>query len=260
MKILKTTDVGGFPFVLDDIRFIYSGLLEAYRAVVSPYLTPQDVVILSGCEQTISGGSLTLSDGWIFYAGEIYNTIGGSWPHDPLKSVHYEVTVGYTPAGLKTFQNGQQYNTYENRFLHPVYTDTPPVNSFPRPMRTVISAIYEKMQSYTVGPINVSHQAIPSWELYPGTYDVVAYKDFSGVVHLSGSFWFEDPSPDHFLFQLPIDFRPSSQRILTAATVQAGVRLVVITIDPNGDVKYIDALPSAQYNNVISFDGIAYVR
>lgn len=125
MNKLINTDNGGYPFVLDDLRFQDDAVREAFkgslRSVARPTLTNDGFLF----DDLDTPTSISSSDSWIFpetycyLNGEIYlipETILNSSPTTAKKYVletNYSYT-GTTP-GLKTFQDGNTHETYQIR-------------------------------------------------------------------------------------------------------------------------------------------------
>lgn len=138
MKKLKTDYDGGFPFVLDDIRYQAEGIYEALKAICKSMLPEgSGSVILTGCEITNpSTNHYHISAGYIYLViegyGEIYeveahevNTTGG------LAALQWCNVQTWDSAGLKTFFDSQSHNCYEIQRAHVIEDNDPtypPVN------------------------------------------------------------------------------------------------------------------------------------
>lgn len=117
MNNLKTTDLGGLPFKLDDLRFIHASVLDAFKGVMSTYgVSNSQAVILSGCTKTTASGTTSIAQGYISIGGEICFVPAHSYPNPSVGQVEYwDIDVSYDPAGLKQFQNTTPHDTYEVR-------------------------------------------------------------------------------------------------------------------------------------------------
>ncbi len=117
MNNLKTTDTGGFPFRLDDIRF----LNDAYRIAFADIITgivKQRLAIIHGCDVTYMGLFHRVEEGAIAYAGEVWHVdehdvlwAAETFPEAPVW-VMYEQ---FDALGNKIFKDGTQHNTYAVR-------------------------------------------------------------------------------------------------------------------------------------------------
>lgn len=115
MNQLITTNNGGFPFVLNDLRFDQQAVRDAFVGLLSAYgITTADSFILSGCESFVGGGGVYLP-GWIFLAGEILKFDGAPITSSPGSVAVWDVDVSYDAAGDKRMENGTTVQTYQVR-------------------------------------------------------------------------------------------------------------------------------------------------
>ncbi|MDT8413219.1 MAG: tail fiber protein [Vicingaceae bacterium] len=117
MNRFKTTDTGGIPIELDDLRYIEGNYIEGFKALLSMYgILATDAIILSGVVRSIVGGNAQYTEGYISFGGEVYHCPAQSLPALGVgESEYLIVDITYDPAGLKVFQNTQSNNTYELR-------------------------------------------------------------------------------------------------------------------------------------------------
>lgn len=117
MDKLQTNIVGGFPFNLDDLRFQD----DAYRlafADVCKTLVGVGPIILFGCETAQYSNYISVSEGAIFFQGEVWHV----YPHNfsivtPMPDFPYWnfVNVNGGAAGYKTFEDGQAHWVHKVR-------------------------------------------------------------------------------------------------------------------------------------------------
>lgn len=117
MNKLKTTDVGGFPYVLDDIRFELDAVRKAFYGILTTWgINNEDSFILRGCVTSI-GANISITEGYVSILGEVYfvpaHSISLTVPSG--QEAAFVVVSGFDPAGLKTFDSGGTFNTYELR-------------------------------------------------------------------------------------------------------------------------------------------------
>lgn len=209
MKRFFTENNGGLPFVLDDLRWIESGNIEALKALITPYLAPgQTQLILSGCEVTEDSGDLVVSEGYIYIDGEIYHCPVSSVLDEGLDHQFFSVEVLIDPAGDKVFQTTNTFSTYHNRVAVLSQDDDLPAGSVDiSEVKTLQQRVYEMMGLVPVIP----------WTDLPGaSYDYPTdegraqyMRDKNGVVYFRGIWSHEDPSSAPTLGTLPVECRPS---------------------------------------------------
>ena len=69
-----TTDLGGLPFELDDLRFLEQAEADSVEGILSGFNSPVSIpnsYILSGATVTDAGATLDVVAGWIAYNGEV---------------------------------------------------------------------------------------------------------------------------------------------------------------------------------------------
>lgn len=117
MNRLKTTDNGGFPLELDDLRWQEEAVRDAFKGLTS--FLERDNIILSGV--VISGmgtANTTWTEGYVLINGEVCKVDASATPLNTVNQVfstYIEVVVEYDPNGLETFENNVAYDTYEKR-------------------------------------------------------------------------------------------------------------------------------------------------
>ena len=120
MKKLITTNEGGFPLVLDDLRWMTSGIYESLKAVCRALIpTGETGLILEGCELIDNGNNnYVLSEGYVYFKTSTYEEICRVdaqqltliSPYTTPALMPYPITDS---AGAKVFYNGTTYNTYQ---------------------------------------------------------------------------------------------------------------------------------------------------
>ena len=118
MNKLITTDTGGFPYVLDDIRWeqdAYRGSFEALAKMIRESGTSDS--ILWGCEVTDNTTTFDVAAGAVIIDGEIHQVAAVTGLTKAASQTLYIAasTASYDAAGLKTFQDAATHNTYNIR-------------------------------------------------------------------------------------------------------------------------------------------------
>jgi hypothetical protein len=115
MNKLITTNLGGYPFVLNDLRWIDDAVRDAFKAIFSAY---DERFIISGCELTYNPISQTYSctEGYIYLNGEILHCAAGDAEHDgEVNIAGWDIEVIWDINGSKTFKNAEVHNTWQIR-------------------------------------------------------------------------------------------------------------------------------------------------
>lgn len=117
MNNLKTTQVGGQPIVLDDLRFIHEATTQAFKGVMSSYgIAAADGIILSGVIRSIVGPDVEYTEGYVSLGGEVLYFPAQTYPIPVTPENEYlTIDVSYAPEGLKVFENTTSKDTYEVR-------------------------------------------------------------------------------------------------------------------------------------------------
>lgn len=125
LQRLITTNNGGFPLVLDDIRWLEGGIYYAIRQfaddVKSGTGSGLNGAIVSGCASAVvNPTTIDVSAGLVLINNVLYFHPGGSFNPTTIpggSSVYLTPTSpqAFNSAGLKQFQNGANVNTYEER-------------------------------------------------------------------------------------------------------------------------------------------------
>ncbi|MCZ2393065.1 MAG: hypothetical protein LC105_04300 [Chitinophagales bacterium] len=161
MKKLITDNAGGFPFVLDDLRWIESGNQEIFKALITPYLPYSDIsnaIIVSGLKvESLFGYLMGCEEGYVYWGGEVFYCPGfdfGTFPNAEYwggrMCMRVKENFDESEAGNKVFQiGGEPVPVYTNRTVELIYVagglPLPP-NTEWLPSLSVTDAIYENMR------------------------------------------------------------------------------------------------------------------
>ena len=119
MDQLVTTNVGGFPLILNDVRWflgqIASGNHGVYQAFNNLLRGYGDNFIVQGCVEGGSPGAVTLTEGWVMLGGELLK-VDAQAAFDEATDNTFIKQSTFNTLGNKDFQNGSNVDTYqENR-------------------------------------------------------------------------------------------------------------------------------------------------
>lgn len=175
MNKLKVVQVGGFPVKLDDFAWLANGVIDAIKGLTSSYgVAYEDVVILSGCKKTASGGTTTIAEGYIIWEGEVYFVPEHSFTSPTaLQKIYWQKETSYDASGLKTFQDSTTHDTYEvnvaSCYVHSVDLSLVEYRS----AKTIYEVINANIDGFPVGGICMwsgDVDDIPvGWSLCDGT-------------------------------------------------------------------------------------------
>lgn len=231
MNNLKTTALGGFPFQLDDLRWINDGIREAFRGLIDLYgVSATNTFILSGCE--VSG--TTVNPGFVAFGGEIMYYPGGSIAGYTIP--YWDVNVTYDGAGTKVFSDASTHETYEVR--RAVLSNAPSIGAVPAGYTTLSSTkrLTELQRlSLRIGEwVNISSAGTDL-----GAQQGRAFLDLDGFVRMKGQSIFEDDAAtaSRLIGILPSGYRPVEAVVFNAAVFAGSLRVLKGSIATNGEIR-----------------------
>ncbi len=246
MKKLITNINGGFPFVLDDIRWMDEGHIERFKAILDAFgLTGQDFII-SGCQVTSTSTDYQISDGYVYINGDIRKVVSHTIQKiPPAGNGHFWTTYeNYDPSGNKTFEDGSTHDTYKNLFAKVIIqpNNIGGLDLFdPNLIDRVSNYVKGQLSSTLEAPREVGSPGQPpfifGWQHQPGFEKVSFYKDFQATVILQGKA-FRNFGTNNTIFILPAGYRPANTRLFTTTgeTIFGTQVLIRITISSTGSV------------------------
>lgn len=107
MRAIDFTHPGGFPLTQDELDYLQQAYTECINALGSLGGHPTTPAIISGVVKTISGGTTTVTSGWMFHNGTMIRFNGGSVT--PTGSDIVTVRIDTTTTNL----------TYNDGLIHP---------------------------------------------------------------------------------------------------------------------------------------------
>lgn len=246
MKTLNPNFLGGFRIRSNDWIFVQSGISEAIAAPLKSF--SEDIFILSGCERSVTGGTVTISAGYVSYNGEVCEVPAHTYAEPVGAEVeHWEKYVVYDPAGTKVFQNLTTHETYEVYRARVVKASSLPGGAQEySDTLTYHQLITDSIVRDTWHIFDT--QTVPPSGFFPGTYNLSYYKDIDGFIHLKGQQYFEDLSGaiDEAFATLPVGARPPSTvwftvcGIKNTSTGEIGVNMGTIGTDGVMKMKTMD--------------------
>jgi hypothetical protein len=224
MNTIITTDTGGFPFMLDDIRFLDIANREAFSdAMRSMYggIPGTDIgVILYGADP----GAGTATEGAIFYNNEIWHMDAHSFSYTSNANVRACFTVAYAASGSRIFHNGNPHQVHQIRKVVYANYDDIPESSIKELSFNQLRSINSNL--IYINPINYSG----TWIMRPGHNALITKVGRLVIGNIGfadddldtiGNFWDEVGS-------IPVNYRPLSR--ITGTSF----------VENNQDVLYAD--------------------
>lgn len=111
-----TTDLGGLPLKLNDLRFQD----QAYRLALNDILKSiigDDSAVIYGCVITPSGSNTySVDEGAIYFQNELWHVYQHTFAWQVGEIPQWHFITEFDAEGSKTFYNGQQFQTYQRRY------------------------------------------------------------------------------------------------------------------------------------------------
>lgn len=252
MNKLITTDTGGFPYVLDDIRWEQ----DAYRTALLDFSSAvrnsaSADCVLWGCIVTDNTTTYDVSAGAVIINGEIYHvTATTGVTKVALKRLAIQASTGtYDASGLKTFQDAVTHNTYEIRKANVVMEsvlgeiELSTMGAASIPLKPDYFALN---YSGDVNEITLGNTAIDTTGSYYATNSIVAaaepvkYWKRGNMIEIKGGFS-QNPATSvttrYKVGSLPSGYRPASPALVNGFAVNnAGKEWCLFEIEAGGDI------------------------
>jgi len=262
MNTLKTTDNGGFPLTLNDFRWIDNGIREAFKGLMSGYgVTDSEAVIISGCERTVTSGTVSIAAGFISISGEICIVPAHTYPEPSVGQFEYwDLYTYFDSEGYKVFQSTLDFNTYQGRAAKVTVASSIPAGYTEyADTKNIFQITRIKINTDSWHNLVDTTNGIDTWS-------IEFKKDSSEFVHLRGFRYEEDPVDglqDLLIATLPVGYRPEVEKefILGQKTGSGGdidnISGVILT---NGEIRFRSVEPAAAYlidfSQITPFEGV----
>jgi len=232
---------GGMALHGDDFRFIDAANRDAFKGILFEFLKPYDGnVVLGGCDFSVSGNVITITEGYIAIDYEVCYFPGGNFnvpPGNPATGV-YSLDTTFDPAGSEVFANATTQDTYQIRRAK--FTVATTSGSFlDAPGVRLSSAIYAALSGFIASTQSFVMQS--SWAKATGLNAPFLYKQ-NRFVSLVGDFTpgtiVENAAT--LITVLPAAFRPvkNVRTIVAAQTSVPSIKYgnILIEVFTNGQV------------------------
>lgn len=124
MDKLITTNNGGMPFDLDDLRWIETSLFDTLKSI-GDMINHSGLTIfkVTGANTTDVGSVINVSAGIVFANGEFYKVAAHSLTKLVVSGSYYwKEVITYDPTGTETFENSSSIETYQIRKMELTHT------------------------------------------------------------------------------------------------------------------------------------------
>lgn len=257
MNKLITTNNGGFPFHLDDVRFLDDAYRDSINAILSQHSdgSAASSFIVSGIAISISGTVITASAGWIYISGELLYFPGGTLDHGSFLNIYFGLEV--VDGESRVFEDGSSNNVHQTRQAK-MYAQAVPSSGWYEVaannlsnIRRLNNLVAQSLEAEQEGLRVVGTSGQPA---YGGTASSTGsgaiqplcfHKDSFGHVHVQG--YFRNTGQWSVIFTLPVGYRPSNSIYISlrrANGISGNSDMGYLEVKSNGEV--VAGMP---YNN-----------
>lgn len=211
---------GGMPFQGEDIDWMQDAMLEGIKGISYPFVKKYSGnCILSGCDISYSGGSATITEGYVMIDFEVCYCAAQTVAVTSLAASSLKVSSSYDPEGLEVFADNVSRDTYEVRIA--VISDG--LNSGAEIILENPPRIYAE---YDLTPYLQGN-----WVAQ--TTDIVAIR-LGNQIQFKGSVYLGDTNTP--VFTLPTFLRPSQNAYYILPGVEFSVSSIITKVGSDGSV------------------------
>lgn len=248
MKKLITNINGGMPDLLDNIRWMEAGMVEAIESICKGLAMGHNSYKVFGAEVTRNGTSVSVGKGVIYHNGEIFNVEPASFTA-PVENVLYWGRVNsYHPSGNLIFQNGQQHDVYLERRMVLKHASQSPIDA--EIIENHLISLKEALEDYAIDSGNLTIHS-PNFQ-WADDWDYPRWnRKADGTVFMTGAVMGESPLAQMFsitfpsfantatglqaAFMLPAYYNNGGESFVFA-TVNKAAGNISIVVEPNNPV------------------------
>ena len=269
MNKLITTNNGGFPFQLDDIRFLDSGFRDAINNLFSNFSDGSNAqsFIVSGCQISISGSTISVTEGWLYLGSEVVHFPAASIDTSGYSVFYFGIVTNDTES--RVFEDGNSYDVHQTRQAQlqvsavssigsmEVSTSTPFVARRLDQLianKASLGLATEQESVKYVGAVGQPSFGASASVTGVGAKEPLGFwKDSQGNVHVQG--YFRNTAQWATIFTLPSDYRPANQITLSLhAANSVGNDGQVGILQINGDGTVVAGMPVDSANTISTND------
>lgn len=242
---------GGFPFVLDDLRWEQKAVREAFKGLLSIFPDCK----LSGCIAADNGSTYSCTEGYISLGGEvIYVPAQTVSAGADIEEYGWQISQTYDPSGLKVFEDAAAHDTYAIRQGEFAFVDG---GSLPDTLASDSKSFKELLKEFILA--DQASAWISSTPSYSGFSTVgnnkLKYKIIGSVLHISfvanGT-----PSANGFTLNLPagLNYNMDSRTRFIGYAASAGTNKQAVAINTNGSGLRVESLDAAGFDDTIVYE------
>ena len=243
LSLNETTDLGGNPIRLNDLRFVQNGFLEGFEALVKAIGYDQ-TMILTGCIETSPSGYTNVTDGYVCLNGEIFKHDAFAYPDLDTggDGYYWAIVETYPSDGIKSFLGnpGPSLNTFlERKVKLEIYSGSPPsaeqvytqTSRFNEP-NYLWSKLVSAHGEWITSPFSID----PHWSIVTGQ-PIKARLTRDGYVECYFLLGKLDSVTSIVPFTLPTGYRPNKNHNVIALGDNAV--MLAFQIKTNGEITFV---------------------
>jgi hypothetical protein len=236
MNKLINTFNKGFSLYNDDVRFLQEALTEAIKALASPFENGE-IIILSGCEKTVSLGIASFTEGYVLKDSEIFKVPATSFSTLVPGSVEkFFLSETYNSSGLKISDDGLDSN---DSWLIREYNIAMGEFALPNQSFSSTKRLFEVIKEKLPQKPWETFKTFTDTEFLTGDYESDISLGIDGITVLRGKMMFNDVSPGDVVATIPVGFRPT-QAIERSVSyyAESAVQTLIVRISTSGQVTF----------------------
>jgi len=198
MKRLITNINGGMPDLLDNFRWMETGMVEAIEGICKGLARGRHSFRLWGANVSRDGTSVYVPPGMIYHNGEIFNVESDHITAHVANVLYWERADHYHSSGLLTFQNGQQHNVYLDRRMILRHAPTPPAGAL---LDSQLLSLNQLLDDHSIVSGNL---VLPAGFTPANAIDIPRWhRKSDGTVFMTGVVSGNTPSSSFFAIDIP---------------------------------------------------------
>lgn len=222
---------GGMPLHGNDFEWIHTGIAEALKGVVSLFgATSSGSFIISGCEPSLGGGNVSITEGFACIGWEVCYCPAQTVAALAIGDVSIKLVQSYDPAGQELFADLVTRDTYAIRRGIISTGSTSPEINLASPVR-----LPKRIEDIVLSQ-EVEHE-VSSFQANFSSGLPIVLKKVLNRTHIQGNVFYAGSSSngaDLYAFNIPTDFAPFTPCYFMASTIENDVYRV--SIFPAGQV------------------------
>lgn len=252
-KIVSATDLGGAPFFKNDLRDVFnSEIWGAMEALLSPFNSDTEGIIVSGCVISANGSNFDMTSGIVYLDGNFMRV-----PAATNVAFTRYIAPDTAVQDSRTFADQTTHAVVETKTAG-LYTVTGSGQYI-----TISSLTSAEDRRFSKFLNDSGWITVSSFNQGSVIGTGVAYRKFNNIVYLRGaiSVTLASYNPTNGMFTIPAGFRPVSDTYINNTQLPdssfPGLAIVTEIISSTGRVGGVD-LSSAGTTDVIHLNGVSF--